>query len=138
MNPTEDLSTGESPQVLQDGDVVRDLIKHENELMNHRLTWFITLQGLLFAALGFAWEKTDAKGLIFVFCGLGIFSSASAATALHGAATAIKQLAKIQTHPKIIIGRVAPWFETMLYPWFAFPVLFASAWAIILWLNWSR
>lgn len=39
-------------------------VMHENDLMNHRIIWFITLQGLLFAALGFSWGKTDAKNLI--------------------------------------------------------------------------
>jgi hypothetical protein len=35
----------------------REMVRHENELMNHRVSWLLTLQGLLFTALGFAWDK---------------------------------------------------------------------------------
>jgi hypothetical protein len=115
--------------------IVRDLIKHENDLLNHRLTWFITIQGLLFAALGFAWSKSDAKELVFVFCGLGILTAVSSAFALWGGANAIDQLSteeKIDDQP--IIGRRAG-IEKFAYPWYSFPVLFGAAWGSILWIN---
>lgn len=123
-----------------DTSVARELIAHENELINHRLTWFITLQGLLMAALGFAWDKTDARGLVFVFCGLGILSAISTATILWGGAAAIERLSMIEELHKgcMVIGRRATLFEKIFYPWFAMPVLFAVAWALICWLNWVR
>ncbi len=138
MNPPEEQSRGEPPRDVRDDSVVRELIKHENELVNHRLTWFITLQGLLFAALGFAWDKADSKGLIFVFCGLGVLSAASTATVLHGGAMAVGRLSKSQSPSNKVIGRIAPWYERVIYPWYAFPVLFALGWLLIVWLNWSR
>jgi hypothetical protein len=45
-------------------ETVRQMIYHEGELINHRIGWLVTLQGLLFAALGFAWN--DAKELVYV------------------------------------------------------------------------
>ena len=120
--------------------VARQLIAHENELINHRLMWFITLQGLLMAALGFAWDKLDARGLIFVFSGLGMLTAVSSASILWGGAMAIEKLSAIEAdHPDSpVIGRRAKWSEKSLYPWFALPVLFVVAWAAILWLNWLR
>lgn len=42
---------------MDDFDRIRNLIRHENELINQRLTWLGTFQGLLLAALAFAWDK---------------------------------------------------------------------------------
>ena len=37
--------------------VVRDMISRENDLTNQRMLWMAAFNGLLFAALGFAWAK---------------------------------------------------------------------------------
>jgi hypothetical protein len=106
-------------------------IMHENDLMNHRITWFITLQGLLFAALGFSWGKTDAKNLIIILGLLGILTSASSALVLLGGANAIEDLLKNSTITKAL-GRQSKWYEKYFYPWYSFPLLFVIAWAMIL------
>jgi hypothetical protein len=117
--------------------VSRDLIKHENELINHRLAWFITIQGLLLAALGFAWGKADARGLVFVFCGLGLLTSISTAFTLWSGAAAIDRIT-VETRgvDEPIIGSLAG-IEKFAYPWYSFPVLFGVAWVSILLINWS-
>lgn len=38
-------------------DRIRDMIRHESILVNHRMTWFLTCQSILYAALSFAWKK---------------------------------------------------------------------------------
>jgi hypothetical protein len=38
-------------------DRIRNMIRHESILVNHRMTWFLTCQSILFAALSFAWGK---------------------------------------------------------------------------------
>jgi hypothetical protein len=106
-------------------------VMHENDLMNHRITWFITLQGLLFAALGFSWGKTDAKNLIIILGFLGILTSTSSALVLWGGANAIEELLNNPTITKAL-GRKSKWNEKYFYPWYSFPLLFAIAWAIIL------
>jgi hypothetical protein len=70
----------------------REMVRHENELMNHRVSWLLTLQGLLFTALGFAWDKADAHALIYVFCATGAVVAISSQTVLNGARQAIDQL----------------------------------------------
>jgi len=61
--------------MVDHSNTIRTMIEHENLLVNYRLTWLIALQGLLFAALGFAWGKPDTRQIIEVFCWMGIFSA---------------------------------------------------------------
>ena len=51
---------------------LRQLVKAENEFINHRLTWLGAFQGLLLAALAFAWDKGDTRWLVVVICVVGM------------------------------------------------------------------
>src|SRR3954467_13544460 len=62
-------------------DTIREMIKHEGDLVNHRISWLVTLQGLLFAALGFGWQTN--KVLIGIIGALGIATSFSTWTVLR-------------------------------------------------------
>lgn len=73
-------------------EIIRKLIEHENNLQNYRLTWLMTIQGLLLAALGFAWDKKDARGLVVLFCILGILVSLSTFSALKLSGMAFQDL----------------------------------------------
>jgi len=70
--------------------VVRDMIKHENELVNQRLTWLFTLQGLLFAASSFLWKENILPVIVFGF--VGIISCISIGYTLKRGLNAIKDL----------------------------------------------
>ena len=37
---------------------IRSLIIHENEMINHRMTWFLVLQGFMLTGIAFGWEKS--------------------------------------------------------------------------------
>jgi hypothetical protein len=43
--------------VKETADLLREMIQHEDEIVNQRMTWFLTIQGLLFAALSFGWDN---------------------------------------------------------------------------------
>jgi len=58
-------------------DEKRDGGRYENELINQRLSWFGTLQGLLFAALAVAWNDPSAMYLIWIICGVGLLVAIS-------------------------------------------------------------
>ena len=126
--------------------VVRAMIKHENELMNHRITWLSTLQGLLFAALGFAWDKHDAQVLVFIISIIGIVISISSITVLRAASGAISDLAdwwennKPEDYqgPGVIGRRTTKSWQRLLYPWNLLPVLFTFAWLLVLAVYWYR
>ena len=117
---------------IQKAETVRTMIRHENELFNHRLTWMATLQGLLFAALGFAWDKKDTRELLWVLSAVGLLTSLSSMRALKAGASAIESLVSWwdKNHqqgyagPDIIgIRSSTLWF---LYPWFTFRFCSAS------------
>jgi hypothetical protein len=46
--------------------VIRSMIQHEDQLRAQRLGWLLTLNGFLFAALGFAWNSDAAEWLIVI------------------------------------------------------------------------
>lgn len=68
----------------------RDSSRFENELINQRLTWFGTLQGLLLAALAFAWK--DAPAMVVILGGLGVLVAVSVGIATHRANKRLDQL----------------------------------------------
>ena len=124
---------------------VRTMIEHENHLVNYRLTWLITLQGLLFAALGFAWDKRDAWQIIVVFCTMGIVSALSCLLSLSLTQLAIRRQEEWWSHHQPqgydgpeVIG--LPVSRPMLFalPWLILPVLFMGGWAAILVVNLTR
>lgn len=50
--------------------VIRQMIQHEDDLLNHRLTWMWTLEGLLFSAAGFVWKESLAPLIAIAIVGL--------------------------------------------------------------------
>jgi hypothetical protein len=72
--------------------VVREMITREDELTNQRMLWMAAFNGLLFAALGFAWEKSDARFFEIVLSTLGIASSFLNGLTLISAMTAQRRL----------------------------------------------
>jgi hypothetical protein len=47
--------------VVRRYELYREYLKHEDNLINYRLTWNITIQGFLFAACGFFFKPTDGQ-----------------------------------------------------------------------------
>ena len=71
-------------------DVIRDLIHKENEMINHRMNWFLILQGFMFAGIAFAWDKGQA--LSIVFSSVGMLSALSVGVLLRSGIKAIEHL----------------------------------------------
>jgi hypothetical protein len=115
--------------------VIRELIRLENDALNWRMGWFLTLQGFLFAALAFAWDK-DAE-LIVVLSIIGILSSLSVGILLRYGILAMKGLEEeLQTDSEErVIGRrygETPAIILFLLPWHFLPLLFVGAWAAVI------
>jgi hypothetical protein len=130
---------------LNDAEVIRSMIEHEGDLLNHRITWMVTLQGLLFAALGFAWDKKDAGGLILVFGLLGLVVSISSAASFGAAIRAEKRLlawwdenTRDYSGPDVVGWRASNGFSERLYPWRVLPIVFFLAWSGVLYFNQVR
>ena len=121
-----------------DAETVRAMVRHENDLINHRVSWLLTIQGFLFAALAFTWE--DARVLVPVIAGVGVFVSFSIGIVIRYGSAAIGKLNKDWEGNKPpnydgpdIMGHVstANW-ERPFRPWRFLPVLFAFAWVATL------
>ena len=72
--------------------VIREMIKHENDLMNHRLTWLCQIQGFLFTALAVIWQYPASKYVQYVLCLAGVLVAISSFYGLDAAVQAIKKL----------------------------------------------
>ena len=72
MQVTPDLK---HPKRDSDEAVVRQMMTREDELTNQRMLWMAAFNGLLFAALGFAFDKPGAGHIAIVFCILGFTTS---------------------------------------------------------------
>ena len=57
-------------QIERTAEMLREMVRHEDDLRNHRITWLCQLQGFLFASLGFAWGKSQRLTTILAVLGL--------------------------------------------------------------------
>lgn len=120
-------------------DVIREMIRHENDLANQRLGWLLTVQGLLFTATSLLWTGSPLP--VAVFCGVGGLSCLSVGYTLTRGSNAVKDLlATARTYkealphgmvfPPIIGSRhkAIEWLvPARLLPW-----VFGLAWIAIL------
>jgi len=139
----------EDPMLHENAKIIRAMLDNENNLLNYRINWLVTIQGLLFAALGFSWDKKDARGLVTILCLMGIVMSISAMTSFFLATQAMGDLLKWWENNKKdyrgleIQGLRAEnykllWFFRFLYPWHAIPFIFIVAWICVLAFNLVR
>jgi len=115
--------------------IIREMIRHEDDLMNQRLMWLLTLEGLLFATLGFVWGKPAAASVVFTVSTVGIVAAASTTVALHFAQVAVLHLRlwwdqrKPTTDGPPVIGYHEEWtFLGYAAPWRLIPLLLMIGW----------
>lgn len=127
----------QNKEECNDAELSREMIRHENEIMNHRLMWFLTAEGLLLTALGFSFSKENAevaKNFIPVLSFVGIILGASVSIVLDSASAAIVRWApphfKKNPSGDVIGYRGLPLFG-LLAPWRIYPPMFIIAWYII-------
>jgi hypothetical protein len=114
-----------------DSNTIRTLIHYENEMINHRMNWFLILEGFMFAGIAFAWEKSMA--LCIVFSSVGMLSSLSVGILLRFGILAIRDLD--QKSSDTTIGKdskeVRPFIHFLL-PWHFLPFTMVVAWAAMI------
>jgi len=92
---TEPEVQGATRDASRDRDTIREMIRHEDGLRNDRLGWFLTLNGLLFAGLGFAWNAKNARSataLVTMFAILGVVAGAATLVGMAISDRAIRKL----------------------------------------------
>lgn len=68
------------------------MVQHEDDLRSQRLGYLLTLNGLLFAALAFAWKGPHTRSIVSVLAAVGILVSASTFAAMILSDRAIRYL----------------------------------------------
>ena len=123
-----------------DAEIIREMIRHENEQINNRVSWLMTFQGLLFACLGFVWDKPMSDRLIVGLCILGILVSVLCFFTLHAATTAILLLydswaqgRPTDYHGPDVVGLPPPKVRLFRYlaAWILFPLVLAVSWVFV-------
>ena len=119
--------------------ITRSMIEHENTLLNHRMTWMWTLQGLLVAATGVMWNIHFS--LVLLICVFGFCSSISVGVSLRSALRAISSLLKDwgdrvssdseYNGPRVIGSPAIRRYITVLHPWNFLPWLMAIVWVLL-------
>ncbi len=119
---------------------IRSMLEHENNLIDHRLTWMGTLQGLLFTA--FAVLTTDGKHYFptLIISIVGVVSCISVAYSLYWSN---KELEKLGDHSSVffkILSELPPDSKkeknclskyNFLWPWLFLPWVFCIAWTLL-------
>jgi hypothetical protein len=130
--------------------ILRDMIRHEDGLRDHRLSYLLTLNGFLFAALAFAWRRPgdEATALVALLAVVGFAVGCSAMAAQNISNHAVQKLrrrARRNPDPPVVgitseetkgeEGHIA-WFVDLLAPWKALPVILIVIWPIIAIVRW--
>ncbi|MCI5130809.1 MAG: hypothetical protein D3904_04645, partial [Candidatus Electrothrix sp. EH2] len=124
-------------------DDLRDLIREENEMIDQRMMWMLTLNGLLFTTLGFSWGRSRVLNwLPWILSGVGAISAVSFGFILQTGVKSIEctnelwlVLSKYSRCPlPPIIGLrnqdIIPYSRPLL-PWNCLPLLLYSAWLTV-------
>lgn len=115
--------------------IAREMIRHENELMNHRLTWLLTAEGLLFAALGLALPEDGGpakRQLIEILSFVGVMLAASGSIVLDAADAAIVRWSpRVPKTETDVIGYRGVPLLWVFCPWRIYPPMFICAWYMV-------
>src|SRR6478736_6173955 len=72
--------------------VIREMIDQENDLRNQRLGYLLTLNGFLFAALAFGWDRARSDPLVLLIGILGTAIGVSGIASMRISNLAIERL----------------------------------------------
>ena len=127
---------------------VREMIAHEDELLNNRMNWLLVAQGLLFAALD---SVQDTPGLVYVLIAFGLLIAISSKIAFIASDRAISNLLaywdehlksanqRWQDYPPVfgaaIDSSVFMKLDSLLGPRTLLPWAFMLGWVVILFLE---
>lgn len=126
---------------------ISNMIQHENELLNHRIQWFLTLNGFLFTAVALYGNQPGRDLFGWILAGVGLLVCFSFFIGLRIGGRGFKRLVRKWKEIKNIhsdgfveigvYGHLANGFlENNCAPWRALPVLMSAGWiavAIFVW-----
>jgi len=120
--------------------MIFEQIRHENDLLNHRTTWMLTVQGLLFAALALFLKDRPNRLAASIVCLIGIVSCVSMGYSLWVGARLLNELNIHANELSSIVAKnlsikaiktTATASYAFLLPWKLLPWFFAVVWFIL-------
>ena len=124
--------------------IVREMIRHEDEVLDQRITWLCQIQGLLFAALAFVWGEPTAYYLILVFCVVGFVVALTTWSALRQAWRGVIDLlmwwiknSANYSGPTVYARKRYTGRLKHLTPWNIIPMSFSVAWLLVFIITWA-
>jgi hypothetical protein len=136
------LQTEPDNQILIDADTIRQMVQHEAEQVNRRLTWMCTIHGFLSAAVAFIWGQNSAYYVVRGLCIASLAVSVLVFVGLVLGSCALYELIDWWRIRKAETGYKGPpvtslWREEK--PWAVFlsfdnmlALVFVAGWAILL------
>ncbi|XOF34224.1 MAG: hypothetical protein ACL93V_02715 [Candidatus Electrothrix sp. YB6] len=120
---------------------VRDIVREENNMIDQRMMWMLTLNGLLFTTLGFAWGGNRVLNwLPWILSGLGALSTFSFGLILQCGLNALEHMNELWFElqdyseyplpPMTGLSRESIICSHLL-PWNCLPQLLYSVWLIV-------
>ena len=131
---------------------IRGMIQHENDLLNHRVQWFLIINGFLLSATASlkAQPSGDTLLMLIVLGVVGFLVCISFWFSLGIGRGGVGRLADMWEHYRDIYYRheehagchqigVLGWrstkWATRAAPWYALPIIFGIVWILLLWAN---
>ena len=121
-------------------DIIREMIRHEDQVLNQRMTWMWTLQGLLYGAVGFLWQSGKLFPII-VIAFVGLLSCITIGYSLVRGMAAVSDLLELAKQQKervkercVIpptIGSRSKAIEWLL-PGYSLPWIMGGAWCALI------
>lgn len=143
--PAEDMRREDKEYV----DVLRSLVRQENDLTNHRTTWLLVTQGILFATASAPTNEALAPTIIIGI--FGVLAAASFGYVLENSAKSRKHLKDLWKKRVELRGYGPDDFAPLdggytgvnpcprLQPWYFVPRLIVVAWvAYVLYRAWPK
>jgi hypothetical protein len=121
---------------------ISNMVQHENELLNHRIQWFLTLNGFLFTAVALYGNQPGRNWFGWTMAGIGLLVCYSFSVGLRIGGQGFKRLVakwkEIRNNHSDgfveigVYGHLADGFiENHFAPWRALPVLMATGWIVV-------
>jgi len=127
---------------LEHAKIVREMIRHEDDIINQSFTWLCQIQGFLFAALAFVWKEPTADYLILLLCLVGYLVPITTWYSLRAVSIGIGRLLNWwdinkpanYSGPPVYAreaGLVGWDYKKFLRPWFFLPLIFGLVWIVV-------
>ncbi len=125
-------------------------VRHENDLLNHRLSWMWTLQGLLFAAYGILADRNVDTFTATIVCLVGVVSCISVGYSLMVGTRALNVLNPLANNLRkeidVLLGLqsikddqqsfwaflLPKFLRDFLFPWIILPRFMTGVWIALL------